>query len=283
MGDTENTGIRRPRPVQPPTFYAGVGRCIYCNRGDVPLSDEHIVPLSFGGNGIIADASCADCAKATSLIERRIMRELWGKPREALNFPTRRPQRRRNLIELKTAHDAGETSLEVEWEDFPAMFVLPRMDRPGRMRGVPPSKECTLFSPWIGTCGPNQPMDGQVSESFGIGDFVAFVAKMAHSFVFARLGRETFEFWRCLPNVIDGSYPYPFYLVGGVRNEEVSDPFVSETNFATSFTLYSQVLGDLEFLTVGVQMFSDVRGPSYAAIFGARPSSTGSPTKFVCR
>jgi len=268
--------------MQPPKYYPGVGCCIYCFRTDVPLKDEHIVPLAFAGNHVIRDASCDDCAKKTSLIERRVLREYWGKSREAVNFPTRRPKRRADKLEMRIANDADGRTVEVDWNKFPATFALPQLERPGRMRGVPPSKVGKILGPWIATCGPNNAVPNQVSEPLRIDDFVGFIAKLAHSFVFAQLGREALTFWSALPSVIGGSYPFPFYLIGGIGSEKPIEPLTAQTRFPITFTLHGQIVDGLEFLTVGLQMFSDLGGPTYAAIFGARPSSAGIPTKFKC-
>lgn len=273
---------RKLLPIQPPRYYPGVGCCIYCYRTDVALTDEHIVPVAFGGNHVIRDASCTGCAARTSLIERRVLREYWGKPREALNFPTRRPKRRPEKLALRIADDDEERILAIDWGKFPATFALPRLERPGRMRGVLPSTESTIYGFWSATCGPNKPVPNQVTESLRIDDFIGFIAKLAHSFVFAQLGAEALSFWRALPSVIDGSYPFQFYLIGGVGSEKPIIPADGRTRFPISFTLHTQVVDKLEFLTVGVQMFSDAGGPTYAAIFGARPSTTGKPTEFKC-
>jgi hypothetical protein len=44
------------------TKFPDKGVCIYCGVADAELSDEHIVPLSIGGQHIIDDASCLKCA-----------------------------------------------------------------------------------------------------------------------------------------------------------------------------------------------------------------------------
>ena len=125
---------RKPLPMQPPKYYPGVGCCIFCFRTDAPLTDEHVVPLAFAGNHVMRAASCKDCAAKTSLIERRVLREYWGKSREALNFPTRRPKRRSDKLTIHTEDDGEELTVEVDWNEFPAIFALPRFERPGRMR-----------------------------------------------------------------------------------------------------------------------------------------------------
>jgi hypothetical protein len=47
------------------------GVCIYCGRTDVRLTNEHLVPLSLGGQHILEGASCNDCADVTKKFERK--------------------------------------------------------------------------------------------------------------------------------------------------------------------------------------------------------------------
>jgi len=57
------------------TIIDSKGICIYCGKAGVRLTDEHIVPLSLGGQHVIGEASCHDCAKVTSKFERDVARE----------------------------------------------------------------------------------------------------------------------------------------------------------------------------------------------------------------
>ena len=64
-----------------PTRFSSKGRCIYCGRDDVNLTDEHVVPLSLGGQHVIEGASCSSCAKIATKFERDVAREMWGDAR----------------------------------------------------------------------------------------------------------------------------------------------------------------------------------------------------------
>ena len=50
------------------------GRCIYCGRADVRLTDEHFLPLSLGGQHVIEKASCHSCADITKKFEQLVAR-----------------------------------------------------------------------------------------------------------------------------------------------------------------------------------------------------------------
>ena len=65
------------------------GACIYCGAADVKLTDEHIVPLSIGGQHVLLKASCNECNKITSKFELDVARGLWGDARNSYNAPSR--------------------------------------------------------------------------------------------------------------------------------------------------------------------------------------------------
>jgi 5-methylcytosine-specific restriction endonuclease McrA len=64
-----------------PTKYPPKSHCIYCGKNGVPLTDEHIVPFSLGGQHILQNASCLECADITKKFEQDVARELWGDAR----------------------------------------------------------------------------------------------------------------------------------------------------------------------------------------------------------
>jgi hypothetical protein len=77
--------------------YPPVGRCIYCGGIASPpdrLSDEHIIALSLGGVSILPEASCPDCAKVTSYVERYCANQIFDTLRVQSRLPTRRPKNR---------------------------------------------------------------------------------------------------------------------------------------------------------------------------------------------
>jgi 5-methylcytosine-specific restriction endonuclease McrA len=56
----QNILIKLPNPIRlksPSKIYAPKNSCIYCGVSDGKLSDEHIIPLSLGGNMILPKAS----------------------------------------------------------------------------------------------------------------------------------------------------------------------------------------------------------------------------------
>jgi len=274
--------VRRPLPLRPPEFYPGVECCIYCLRTGVPLSDEHIIPLGWAGNSVMRKASCSDCAALTSRIERKILRDFWGPAREALNFPTRRPKRRANTLSLPIDDGVTRQTLILPWHDYPAQIALFQLEKPGLLGGKEPSPSFTVLGTWIASLGNNEAVPGQFAEIEEFGYFTRFIAKIAHAFAFAQLGVEAFTYWQFLPRVIDETYPHPAFIVGGSGAKAAEQQNIS-TTFATSFRFVTWIVAELEFLVVQVQLFSDIDGPVYLAVFGGRPSKTGVPTIYDLR
>ncbi|MBO0734649.1 MAG: hypothetical protein J2P49_10115 [Methylocapsa sp.] len=72
-----------------PTRIPSKGRCIYCGKDDVTLTDEHFLPLCLGGQHIIEKASCRLCAAITSKFEQHVARDMWGNARISYNATSR--------------------------------------------------------------------------------------------------------------------------------------------------------------------------------------------------
>jgi hypothetical protein len=80
------------------TRIASRGACIYCGARGVRLDDEHVVPLSLGGQHILEDASCLSCADITTKFERDVARDMWGDARNSYNVRSRRKRKRKTHI-----------------------------------------------------------------------------------------------------------------------------------------------------------------------------------------
>src|SRR5262249_16560030 len=77
------------------TRIASRGAGIYCGAHDVVLTDEHVIPLSLGGQHILEGASCQSCADVTTRFERDVARDMWGDARNSYNVQSRRKRQRK--------------------------------------------------------------------------------------------------------------------------------------------------------------------------------------------
>jgi len=75
-----------------------VDKCIYCGRAppDITLSDEHVIPDGLGGDLVLGQASCIDCAKMTNKFEQNFMVQGVGLARAGLGIKSRKGRRRKD-------------------------------------------------------------------------------------------------------------------------------------------------------------------------------------------
>jgi hypothetical protein len=110
-----------------------VGQCIYC--GALPtnmgqLTDEHIIALALGGKHVLGKASCDKCAKITSAIETKVLRDDLGAMRAAVGFPTRHKKKRPTTATLDVRRLGEWESIEVPIDDYCPVIAGPIFDPP---------------------------------------------------------------------------------------------------------------------------------------------------------
>ena len=102
---------------------------------DDPLSDEHILPFGLFGKYRLRRASCKECAKITSAIERKVQQDDLGSLRIKLSFPTRHKGRRPKLLSMTVERRDGTTkTINVPPEDYLAVLALPLFNMPAHIK-----------------------------------------------------------------------------------------------------------------------------------------------------
>lgn len=128
-----------------------VGFCIYCGALDQTLSDEHVVPYSFGGSGVLPKASCKACAKITSQFEQFCARTMLGPFRVRIGAPTRRPKQRPKKLNLGLIdEDGAHRDVEIPSGDHPGILALPVFANP-RLLTLPSDERRETFRMWFGS------------------------------------------------------------------------------------------------------------------------------------
>ncbi|OYW83324.1 MAG: hypothetical protein B7Z22_12775, partial [Hyphomonas sp. 32-62-5] len=71
--------------------FPSINRCIYCGSSNRKLTDEHLVPYSLTGHGVIfRQASCEQCAQRFNReFEQHVLTKMWGPFRERIAAPSR--------------------------------------------------------------------------------------------------------------------------------------------------------------------------------------------------
>jgi hypothetical protein len=180
------------------TVLGNVGKCIYCKRADVKLSEEHIIPYGLNGNQILLNASCSDCSKITSAFELDILRHTFLLPRRAFGMRSRHNQNDELSARFETG-DGTTKYIQIPKDDAPIMFALPIFLPPSVLDNRP-------FQPGIQGTGEFQINEirsiakeklkkkhgGPGKISFDIAynpnNFARMIAKIAYGFAVAHFG-----------------------------------------------------------------------------------------------
>lgn len=107
------------------TILGKVGKCIYCRKSDVPLSDEHIIPYGLNGNEVLLDASCNECNKITSAFEGHVLGRAFVLPRLGLQMRTRHRKDKDKGIKVALEQNSNTSFIEIPAEDCPILLTMP--------------------------------------------------------------------------------------------------------------------------------------------------------------
>jgi hypothetical protein len=185
----------------PSKVYAPLERCLYCAETE-NLSEEHIIPLGFGGELIVPRASCKAHQKATCKVEDFVLRKYLCALRSHLGLPSRNPLHRPDGYVLKLRRGAHSWKQKVKLADHPGFvrfmtFVAP----PGRVLGRARRQETwsvrfvdVEIFPDIAMRLARLGADGFEDKVTINGMAIArLIAKIGHCFAVAELGIDAFE------------------------------------------------------------------------------------------
>lgn len=263
------------------TILGKVGKCIYCRKADVPLSEEHIIPFGLNGNQVLLEASCSDCSKITSAFEGDVLGRAFILPRLGFNMRSRHGKNKDRKIKASIEHKDNISFIELPAEDCPILFMLPifmppeildnRSHQPGirdtgnfylnEIRKVPKEKLREKYGP------------GKIAVkiSYNPNSFARMLAKIAYGFAVAHFGLDDVEDLGIVSAIL-GKTDDIGKWVGCVPNKE---------KFAISSVLHSwmwelkgsyridisteNVAGEIAY---GVSLFSLFDTPEYTVVVG---------------
>lgn len=273
-GRPESTGRRGLRYLgtsmpHGPFFVESRGSCIYCGATGVPLTDEHVVPLSIGGSHVLRKASCRPCAAVTSRFERKVMRDLWGDARIAFDAPTRRKGRRPRKMVLPDAGGRAK-GRAVPVEEYPAGFVFYKMCQAGFLQGLPPDVDVSRKWQFVVIDD-----DGRrrrflekhpphalrlrfrhVPDAFG-----RLLAKIGYGQVLTQLDPSDFR-PICLPYIL-GSETNVSYIVGGTLDDQDPEPDVGYRLETAGFGSADRLV-----LVALIRLLANTAAPAYHVVVG---------------
>jgi 5-methylcytosine-specific restriction endonuclease McrA len=243
------------------------GRCIYCGKDDVKLTDEHFLPLALGGQHIIEKASCHVCAAITSKFEQHVARDMWGDARNSYNATSRRRNRRPTHI---TLHDPDHPSrtVRIPYSEYPAPMIFYKMNRAGLLMGFPDYAD--LSNAWQLVAVMDDIKAKGFEEKFGIKltaqfrnmpeSFGRLLAKIGYGQILCNFDPGDFR-PLCLPYIL-GQKTNVSYIVGGTHG--IPEPMPVGYNLSTvAFGDQSRI-----FLVAEIRLYANAYTPVYHVVVG---------------
>ena len=243
-------------------------KCIYCGETGVPLTDEHVVPLSLGGQHILEKASCTRCADITKKFEQHVAREMWGDARIAYDAPTRRRKARPTHIVLSDPSNRDK-KVRVPYSDYAPPIVFYKMPMAGLLASVPETLD--ISSSWHLVEIHDDAKAKAFERKYGM-KMVAKVRHMPESFgrLMAKVGYchilteiEPSDFDPiCLPYIL-GEKRNVSFVVGGSLDIPPADA-------GLGYKLSTRLFGDQHRLLVlaEVRLFASNMTPIYHVVVG---------------
>jgi len=266
------TAIRRTcmEEINQTKVYQPAGVCIYCGTSDGKLSKEHVIPFGLAGTWILPAASCSECAKITSEVERFCLRPMLGPFRIRLNLPTRRPNDRPDHLRLEYIRvDGSREQTSIPASEFPVSCIGFRFPAPGILRGVLPSDDFDgelVVRQVMEEVRPHIKPEGQRVKpgTINILQFARMLAKIGHSYAVAELGLGAFE--PMLPALILGKPASASHLVGG----DASGPVPESESCLHHVFLQNCVSSGTEYVLAAIRLFAFVGMPPYHVVVGRK-------------
>lgn len=169
-----------------------LGYCAYCGQSvdssgnQIELSSEHIIPEFLGSGLELPASSCAECQKATSVVEHTISRELFGPVRKAFGLRGKDGV----LPNVNFPLDVGSYTSEeifVPIAHYPTVLVLPALFPASTYsRRSPDSADPFNFLFYNINADRDlltqYRIEGVSTQSIDLVRFAQMIAKIAHSY-----------------------------------------------------------------------------------------------------
>jgi hypothetical protein len=248
-------------------------KCIYCANPLIPavdLTGEHIIGVAFGGKWELLKASCLDCAKITSQIEKRVADNIVTPIREHLGLRGRTQKKPRSRATLHTVITQCTVKHKVPVADYPAAIYSLDFDPATSLshKAFVPFIKSRLVVQEIGSdfsLKANR-IPGQINlvqrTPFNPLDLARMLAKIAHSYAVAKLGTDTFRPF--LTDLILGrSLAEVAHLVGGISQGDL----ISQERHHLSHE-WVRLRSGRRILVITISLFGDLGLPTYKVVAG---------------
>ena len=177
-----------------------IGRCIYCDKTEGTLTEEHVSPYGLNGCITLLDASCNECNKATTKVEEYVLRRMWGAARAEMGYRTRNKKGEDDLYPLTVIVNGAKIVRKVPLGDALKVIELPIFKAPSILdgRAIAGNMECISKDQFVLV---EQKED--LAKRLGVDEvcvpdcnpdiFARFVAKCSYGYAIERYGIEAFD------------------------------------------------------------------------------------------
>lgn len=243
-----------------------IGKCIYC--GSVEnLTDEHIVPYSLGGPWQLLNASCVNCARITTKLEREVSRNFFDLVRTKLGLPTYHPENRPNAFDFLVKIKDKEEIVNFPISDCPALFIMPILERPGYIADSPQRKGILIVGQSLHGYGLNEFIEVNkiknitFSRNFGL-SFARTLAKIAYGMVVHKYGlvsiKENYVI-QCILGKKDDCGQWV-----GCENPDKSPKLLPKSEYLHTI----EVIEENNIVGARIRLFANFRTPEYIVVVG---------------
>ena len=258
--------------------FSPVGRCIYARDDDrhvAPFTDEHIIPFGLlpkGGDWFLPASSCLKCNDVTKKFEDICLTETMGVFRAKLDLKTRRKKKRAEPKEIIFKRPDGSVDIkQMRNEELPHYCIGFDWPTAGILRGQP--SESRDFNGKVVVRYPKGELEKFISDQHGIRlgrirelDFARMLAKIAHSYAYAKCGIDTFQ--PMLLDLILGRAENASYLVGGDHSGASPDqPAIMHDLYPLECRVEPS---GTEYLLVAIRLFAMLGMPRYHVVVGKK-------------
>jgi hypothetical protein len=182
-----------------------IGVCIYCGVTEGRLTDEHIMPKSFGGTRTLLKATCDDCQSRTSKFETLLLKGPVGSAnpgmlynlRVASGMPSRRGSTKSALLrQWKRNTTTGEVIEEmVDPNDYVGVVMFPILPEPDCVTGASHLRGIEIEGiEWMQYVSNSEKAEKGYEYGSSVrskqGDFPRLLAKIAYGTAVFHLGYE---------------------------------------------------------------------------------------------
>ncbi len=257
-------------------LYPPVQQCIYCKTKTLPagvarFTDEHIIPLAFGGSLILRQASCAACARIINQqIESPILLKEWINLRIKRDWPSRGKRRKTKRSTHVIVNNIDGTQMKIPISEYacPVPCYL--------------FKEARIFTKeergddnfrWTMRIYSDEKDDATMKKKYPLWDgnyniftrpfiFARMLAKIGFSFAVAEYGLDNFN--DNISNIVLGYNDDVLYNVGS--NMDVERPLLGSSHILEMYIFHDGKSCPL--LVVEIKLLAETSSPRYHVVVG---------------